>query len=390
MDSLSNPFAPGAGTPPPELAGRDDVLKEVRESYLRARLGLPCRPYMLLGLRGVGKTVLLNEIARLATKDGLIVSQVESPEVEPIADLLYPLMGKALRRLSAVERSKDLASKGLRALRNFAASLKVKYGDLEVGITPEAEPGIADTGNIEYDLPDMFELIGQAAKKQKNAWLLLIDEVQYLKEKDLGALIVALHKMAQKGLPVMLVGAGLPQVARLAGAAKSYAERLFLYPTIGALSPDAVKRAVVTPLTERQTSITPEALEEIVQGTCGYPFFIQEWAFNTWNCAPTSCLTLADVKQAYPKTIRNLDESFFRVRIDRLTKREVEFVRAMASLGDGPYAVESVIEALKTTSNRISPVRSTLIKKGMIYSPQHGQLAFTVPLFARYVNRSKI
>ena len=223
MESLQNPFAPSTGTPPPELAGRDDVLTKVRESYLRARMGLPCRPFMLLGLRGVGKTVLLNEIARLASEDGIVVSQVESPEIEPLADLLFPLMGKALRTLSAVEKSKDLAGKGLRALRNFASALKVKYGDLEVGIAPETEPGIADTGNIEYDLPDMFELIGQTAKKGKNAWLLLIDEVQYLNERDLSALIVALHKMAQKGLPVVLVGAGLPQVARLAGSAKSYA-----------------------------------------------------------------------------------------------------------------------------------------------------------------------
>lgn len=387
MDSLLNPFAPGAGTPPPELAGRDDVLKVIRESYLRARLGLPCRPFMLLGLCGVGKTVLLNEIGRHAATDGLVVSQVESPEVESLAALLYPLMGKALRRLSAAENSKALASKGLRALRNFAASFKVKYGNLEVGISPEAEPGIADTGNLEYDLPDMFELIGQAAQHSKSAWLLLIDEVQYLSEQDLSALIVAVHKMSQKGLPVVLVGAGLPQVARLAGAAKSYAERLFLYPTIGALSPDAVAKAVSNPLKKSHASIAPEAMDEIVKKTCGYPFFIQELAFNTWNCSSTNRLTLEDVNQAYPITLKNLDESFFRVRFDRLTPREVKFVRTMASLGDGPYAIEDLLEALNWTSNKLSPIRSALIKKGMLYSPHHGKLAFTVPLFADYVNR---
>ncbi len=387
MDSLLNPFAPGAGTPPPELAGRDDVLKVIRESYLRARLGLPSRPFMLLGLRGVGKTVLLNEIGRQAANDGLVVSQVESPEVESLASLLYPLMGKALRRLSAVENSKSLASKGLRALRNFAASFKVKYGDLEAGISPEAEPGIADTGNLEYDLPDMFELIGQAAQHSKNAWLLLIDEVQYLSETDLSALIVAMHKMSQKGLPVVLVGAGLPQVARLAGAAKSYAERLFLYPTIGALTPDAVEKAVANPLKKNQASIEPEALKEIEKRTCGYPFFIQELAFNTWNCASTNCLTLKDVNQAYPITLKNLDESFFRVRFDRLTPREVKFVRTLASLGEGPCAMEDLLTALNSTSSKISPVRSALIKKGVLYSPQHGKIAFTAPLFADFVNR---
>lgn len=261
MDPTNNPFAPGAGSPPPELAGRDDILEATRISYVKAKRGLPSRSFMLLGLRGVGKTVLLNEIGRRAQADGMAVSMVESPEYESLAELLYPLMGKVLRSLSATAKAKDLVERGLAGLRNFARSLKIKIDDVEISIN--SEPGIADSGNIEYDLPDMFELIGEAAKKADKAWVLLIDEVQYLSSKDLSALIVGLHKMAQKQLPVVFIGAGLPQTARLAAEAKSYAERLFVWNRIGPLNEAAVKEAVVKPLISRNTRINDDAVKEI-------------------------------------------------------------------------------------------------------------------------------
>ena len=386
MDSLQNPFAPGAGTPPPELAGRDDILNAVLESCLRASLGLPSRPYLLLGLRGVGKTVLLNAIGEKAEAAHLIVSEIESPEGESLGNLLYPMMGKVLRRLSTAEKSKEIALKGLRALRNFAAALRLKYKDLEISIS--SDPGVADTGDIEYDLTDMFELIGQAAKKNKTAWILLIDEIQYLSEKDLAAIIASLHKISQKGLPVVLVGAGLPDVARQAAEAKTYAERLFLYPTIGALTREAVKEAVATPLAIRGASITEEAIDEIFRKTEGYPFFIQEWAYNAWNCAGETTLTLSVLKEAYDKTIQSLDSGFFRVRFDRLTHREIDFVKTLASLGQGPFAISDVVSTSGLTQSQISPIRSSLIKKGVVYAPRDGELAFTVPLFSDYVLRN--
>ena len=233
MDPYRNPFAPGAGSRPPELAGRDNILEAGNISCGRAVQGKSARSIMLLGLRGTGKTVLLNEIGRNAERANLLISKVEAPERESLARLLYPEMRKVARSLSGVEAAKHLATRGLAGLRNFASLFKIDVAGVEVGVEPE--PGLADTGDLQYDLPDLFNLIGKAAKAAGRGWILLIDEVQYLSEADLSALIVSLHRMAQEGLPVLMVGAGLPQVARLAGEAKSYAERLFLYPGVGAL-----------------------------------------------------------------------------------------------------------------------------------------------------------
>ena len=386
MDPTNNPFAPGAGSPPPELAGRDDILEATRISYVKAKRGLPSRSFMLLGLRGVGKTVLLNEIGRRAQADGMAVSMVESPEYESLAELLYPLMGKVLRSLSATAKAKDLVERGLAGLRNFARSLKIKIDDVEISIN--SEPGIADSGNIEYDLPDMFELIGEAAKKADKAWVLLIDEVQYLSSKDLSALIVGLHKMAQKQLPAVFIGAGLPQTARLAAEAKSYAERLFVWNRIGPLNEVAVKEAVVKPLISRNTRINDDAVKEIYQKTEGYPFFIQAWAYSVWEQSEGPGITLEDVRQAQQVTLQSLDDGFFHVRLDRLTDMELTYARAMSDLGRGPYKAGEIAKQMGREVRALSQVRGSLIKKGLIYSPCHGTLDFTVPLFADYLQRT--
>jgi len=257
MDPFRNPFAPGAGSRPPELAGRDAILQAAKISCGRAVQGRSARSIILLGLRGTGKTVLLNEIGRNAERDGLMVSRVESPEGESLARLIYPEMRKVMRSLSGTEAAKHITARGLKGLRNFASIFKIEVAGVEVGVEPE--PGLADTGDLQYDLPDLFNLIGRAAKAAERGWVLLIDELQYLSEADLSALIVALHRMSQEGLPVLLVGAGLPQIARLAGEAKSYAERLFLYPPVGALDPVSAGQAIEKPIVEEGSSITPEA-----------------------------------------------------------------------------------------------------------------------------------
>lgn len=388
MDAILNPFAPGAGTPPPELAGRDQIIKEIQVSYKRAIIGNPCRSFLLLGLRGVGKTVLLREIEKLASEDNVIISEIEAPEYASLAMLLYPEMGRALRSCSVTETAKNIVVKGFKALRNFAAGLKIKVDDVEVSVEPC--PGIADSGNIEYDLPDMFELIGQAAQKAKKAWVLLLDEVQYLNEKDFSALIVSLHKISQKGLPIVFVGAGLPQVARLAGAAKSYAERLFSYCEIGPLSNDAIKKAVIKPLNSNNVSIEENALEEIIRVTKGYPFFIQALAYNIWNNTKGNTINLVDVKNANEITLKSLDEGFFKVRMERMTPKEIKFIEAMACLGSGPYLSSDITEHLQGNTKSWSPVRSSLIKKGVIYSPKFKYLDFTVPLFSEYIKRINV
>lgn len=387
MDPYRNPFAPGAGSRPPELAGRDKVLEGARISCGRAVLGRSSRSIMLLGLRGTGKTVLLNEIGKIADEEGLLVSKVESPETVSLARLLYPEMRRVMRSLSGVEAAKNLAGQGLRGLRNFAAIFKIEVAGVEVGVEPEPEPGLADSGDLEHDLPALFAVIGKAAQAAGKGWILLIDEVQYLSEKDLSALIVAIHHMSQERLPVLLVGAGLPQVARLAGEAKSYAERLFLYPAIGALEKLDAASAVEKPLLEEEASITEDALKAIVERTAGYPFFLQEWASVTWDSTDGPEINLEDVNQSYTETVALLDAGFFKVRLDRLTKAEIQFVKAMSELGDGPYAMADIANAMGRSQRSLGPARSNIIAKGMIYSTDHGYLDFTVPLFAEYMRR---
>lgn len=385
MDPYRNPFAPGAGSKPPELAGRDHILTAAKLACGRALQGRNPRSMMLLGLRGTGKTVLLNEIGRIAQKQGYFISKIEAPEHQSLARLLYPEMRKVLRALSSLEAAKQLAYLGLKGLRGFASIFKIEVAGAEIGVEPE--PGLADSGDIQFDLPDLFTAIGKAAQAGGKGWVLLIDEVQYLSEADLSALIVSIHRISQEGLPIIMVGAGLPQIARLAGEAKSYSERLFLYPGVGALDSVSAGQAVEKPIIEEGATISPDALAEIVTKTQGYPFFLQEWSSNAWDNAEGPEITKQDVENAYVDTLASLDNGFFRVRLDRLTPKETEFVTVMATLGDGPYAMNDIAKALDKKLSSLGPVRANTISKGMIYSTEHGYLDFSVPLFAEFMRR---
>ncbi|MEM8645541.1 MAG: ATP-binding protein [Pseudomonadota bacterium] len=385
MDPYLNPFAPGAGSRPPELAGRDPILKEARVSCGRALKGRSARSIMLVGLRGTGKTVMLNEIGKIAESEGLLVSKLEAPEGEALPRLIYPELRKTMRSLSSVAAAKQIAARGLKGLRNFASIFNIEIAGVEVSVDPE--PGLADSGDLQYDLPALFEMVGRAAQAAGKGWILLIDEVQYLSEADLSALIVSMHRMSQEGLPILMVGAGLPQVARLAGEAKSYAERLFLYPEVGALDPGSAAQAIEKPIVDEGASIASDALGTIVERTHGYPFFLQEWASSAWDIAEGPEISLDDVNLSYAETLASLDAGFFRVRIDRLTKGEVQFVKTMSDLGEGPYAMADIANAMGRTQQSLGPTRAKIIAKGMIYSTDHGYLDFTVPLFAEFMQR---
>lgn len=387
MDPFLNPFAPGAGSRPPELAGRDAILEGAKIACGRALRGRAARSMMLLGLRGTGKTVLLSEIGRIAEADGLLVSKVEAPEETNLANLLFPEMRKVARSLSGSEAAKHYAGRALSGLRNFAAVFKIEVGGVGIGVEPALEPGLAESGDLQHDLPDIFGQIGRAAQSAGKGWLLLIDEVQYLSEADLAGLIVALHRMSQDGLPIVFVGAGLPQVARLAGDAKSYAERLFSYPPVGALDKEAASKAVTIPIKDEGAGISEDAVDRIFEITEGYPFFLQELSSFSWNNAEGPEIHENDIIASYNETVRSLDEGFFRVRLDRLTKAEVHFVNSMASLGDGPYQFSDVAKAMSRDPKSLGPARASIISKGMIYSTDHGYLDFTVPLFADFVRR---
>ena len=387
MDPVKNPYAPGAGTPPPELAGRDKLREQVRIAIARIRLGNPAKSVLMVGLRGVGKTVLLEQMRLDAERNGVHTVRVEAPENRSLPALLAPQLRLALLRLSHVEAAKDLAQRGLRALAGFAKALKFRYNDLEVGLDLEPESGLADNGDLEADLTSLLEQVGAAAKSANTAVVLFIDELQYIREDQFAALIAALHRCSQDRLPVTVVGAGLPQLLALAGNAKSYAERLFDFPQIGALTPEEAELAIVKPAREIGADYVTQASGEIVLQTRGYPYFLQEWGKHSWDLATSSPITLADVRAASTEAIAALDESFFRVRFDRLTPKEKHYLRAMAELGPGPHRSGDIATILEKPTNSLGPLRASLIAKGMIWSPNHGDTAFTVPLFDEFMKR---
>lgn len=387
MDPVSNPFAPGAGTPPPELAGRDELREMVRVAIERVRRGLPTKSILMVGLRGVGKTVLLDRMRDDAEAAGIHSVRIEAPESRSLPALLAPQLRQALLRLSRNEQARDLAQRALRALAGFAKALKIKYQDIEVGVDFDPEPGLADNGDLEHDLQALLEAVGAAAQKAGTALVLFIDELQYVEEDQLAALITALHRTAQRRLPVVLVGAGLPQLRGRMGQAKSYAERLFDFPEIGALVGEAPRIAIRKPAAAQGVEIDEEALRRIVQETHGYPYFLQEWGKHAWDTAVASPITLRDVDLASKAAVAALDESFFRVRFDRLTPVEKKYLRAMAELGPGPHRSGDVAEKLDRKVTSLGPTRNQLIAKGMVWSPSHGDTAFTVPLFDEFMRR---
>ena len=388
MDPIKNPFSPGAGSPPPELAGRAPVLEQARILLGRVMIGKSEKSLMLTGLRGVGKTVLLNEVRRMAQESGYRTVFVEAHEEKALGPLIAAPLKAVFFELDRIAQTGDRVKRGLRVLRSFVGGLKVKLGELEIGLDIDPETGAADSGDIEIDLPNVFEALGEAAKEKMTAVAILIDEIQYLSQKELGAIIMAMHRMQQRQLPVVLLGAGLPVLPGLAGESKSYAERLFAFPDIGALSEADSNQAISEPATQEGVTLTAAALTETYRLTKGYPYFIQEWGYQMWNLAVSSPIDLELVQSAADSVVRRLDQNFFRVRFDRLTPGEKNFLRAMAQLGSGAIRSGDIANCLGVKVNSIGPVRSKLIKKGMIYSPAYGDMAFTVPLFDEFMKRA--
>lgn len=388
MDPIKNPFSPGAGAPPPELVGRDPLLEQARILLGRVKQKRPEKSLLLTGLRGVGKTVLLNEIERMAKIDGYQTILLEAHEEKPLGELIYPALRGLLFELDRFAGAGDKVKRGLSVLRSFIGSIKLTVNDVALGLDIEPAKGTADSGDLEIDLPNLFVAIAEAALERQTAVAILVDEIQYLSQKELGALIMAMHKMQQKQLPLVLLAAGLPVLPGMAGESKSYAERLFNFPDIGALSEEDASKALRDPARNVGVDFDDDALHEVFRLTRGYPYFIQEWGYQSWNMAAASPITLEIVRNATTEVIRRLDKNFFRVRYDRLTPGEKNFLRAMAHLGPGSHRTGDIATALKMTVKGIGPVRSKLIKKGMIYSPAHGDMAFTVPLFDEFMVRA--
>lgn len=388
MDPVRNPFAPGAGNPPPELAGRSGVLGDAEIALQRIAIGRHSPSSILVGLRGVGKTVLLVRIKEIAEGHGFKALLVEARDQTSLPELIVPGLRSILYSLSTVEGAKEMARKGLRVLKSFVGGLTVKLGDIELGLGVEPDVGTADSGNLEADLPNLFMAVGVAAKAAGQPIVLLVDELQYLSTQEFSALIIAMHRVSQEQLPLVMFGAGLPQILALAGESKSYSERLFRYPMIGALEEADAREAIVGPASAEGVAVGDDAIAEILRVTERYPYFLQQWAHDAWNAATDNAITGADIVRATEISIRALDESFFRVRFDRCTPSEKRYMRALAELGAGAHRSGDVADRLGVKTNSVGPTRGSLIKKGMIYSPQHGDTAFTVPLFHEYMLRA--
>ncbi|MDR0483170.1 MAG: ATP-binding protein [Cellulomonadaceae bacterium] len=390
VDRRLNPYTPNAGARPFALAGRSEQQEHFQVLVHRLARGYTEKSMLLTGLRGVGKTVLLGDFARVASEIGWRVVEIEVPRADTDAEFRRQIAvgtRKAILSLSTANRLREKARRAVSVLRNFTVSVDPD-GKLTAGITFEPAPGEADVGDLPQDLTDLFLSVGEAARESESGVVYLIDEIQFLTRTQLEALIMALHKTVQKAVPVTVVGAGLPQIAKLSGDAKSYSERLFTFAQIGALSADATRDALARPAADAGAQFSADALDLCCETTQGYPYFVQELGYAAWNMARNSTIDTAVIQLAEPDYTARLDASFFHVRLDRATQREREYLRAMAELGPTPHGAGEVAGLLGRTVQQAGPLRAGLIKKGLLYSTaDHGLAQFTVPQFDSFIKR---
>ena len=385
MDRRNNPYAPGAGLQPPELAGRDRLIDDVTIDMDRVLRRRPTKGLILLGLRGVGKTVLLNRLRAFGDAKGFETAKIEAPEGGALPDLLAPELRRILYALDLREAGGRHLRRAVNVLRGFAHAFKVSIGDIEFSVEPT--PGAGDSGTLEQDLPHLLVAVAEAAAERRSAVGLFVDEIQYLSSVELAAIVVACHEIAQRNLPLLFIGAGLPHVAALSGSVRSYAERLFDYPEVGPLDPDAARAAIAIPARKEGVSFDDGAVDAILEATQNYPYFVQEWGFQVWNRAPSSPIARQVVADATPDAIAHLDANFYRVGFDRLTVLQQKYLRAMAELGPGPHQTGQIATTLGVGAATVATVRQQLVNKGMAWSQRRGETAFTAPLSDSFLKR---
>ncbi len=387
MDPGKNPYSPGAGTPPRALVGRDVELGQFEIAARRLATGYSDRSMLITGLRGVGKTVLLQEFCSIAQRNNWAYQQIEANTDLNLPGVMADRIQTALLKLSAGRRLADRLRRVLGVLKSFKVRWNLpEGGDVEIGIEPI--PHLANTGILHEDLADLFTAVGEYARDREVGVLITIDEIQYLTPEQLRPLVMCLHKLSQRLLPIMMVGAGLPSVPALVGEARSYAERLFAFLTINSLSPEEATTALSAPAAEHQVSWEVDALAKVVETTAGYPYFLQEFGKQAWNfAAGPHKITLEEVRHSIPIAVQALDEGFFRVRFDRTTKAQRSYLASMASLGSGPHSTREVASQMGKSTSQVSTQRNQLIKRGLCYAPRYGEIAFTVPMFDQFVRR---
>lgn len=387
MDRLRNPFTPGAGALPPELAGRSAIIEDGRILAGRTLLGRYEKSLLLIGLRGVGKTVLLKHLAENARHAGVVPVVIEVRNANSDFEELALRVKEALCAIDFASRVKDSVNRAFTILRNFVKTFSLNIGDF--GIEIEAAQGIASSGKMELDLSEVLLASARAAKASNKAIGMYVDELQNLELEAMRGIIVALHFAAQESLPLYLVGSGLPSIRALVGKSKTYAERMFNYAEIGALCKEDVDLAITVPLNNNGLDIEPEAITEVFEKTKGYPYFLQEYGYQMWIAAEKSPISADDVRRIVQDVQNRLDSNFFDVRFDRISNREKEFLRAMAEFPqDKAVPMSELVGTMGRPLSAISPIRASLIKKGVVYSPEYGGIAYTVPMFADYMKRT--
>jgi hypothetical protein len=388
VNPRDNQFTPNACAPPPALVGRDAELEGFEILLERLQRGYPEQSMLITGLRGVGKTVLLGAFEGRALNAGWITVTAEITRNEEFGVRMGSLVRRALFQAAPKATWTNKLRRAAGVLRSFSITVSSE-GSITAGIDVDPVEGMADTGNLSDDLTDLLVALGEAARERETGVAFLVDEVQFLRAAEFEALIAGLHRTVQRQLPITLVGAGLPQLPRLAGEAKSYAERLFKFPRIGRLSPPQAEAALAEPAADLGVTFDPGAIDVIVDYTEGYPYFIQEYGKIAWDLAPEgTTIGRRVVEEAQRAVETKLDESFFRVRAERTTELELRYLRAIAELGSGGHAAGDVAALLGRTSEQLGPTRARLIEKGLIYTTAHGRGDFTVPQFDRYLRRN--
>ncbi|WP_298801896.1 AAA family ATPase [uncultured Pseudokineococcus sp.] len=386
MDRATNPYTPNAGASPRYLAGRRAEVEDFRILLRRLGRGYTEQSVVVTGLRGVGKTVLLGQYQAVAADENWVAIDAEVSKNTPFGPQLANLARRALLQVSPKARWGSRARAAAGVIKSFSLTVQPD-GSLTGGLDVEAEHGLADTGNLNDDLADVFEALGAAARERDRGVVFLFDEVQFLSKTELEALIGAVHRTVQRQLPVTFAGAGLPQLPGLAGDAKSYAERLFKFPEIGPLPPEAAAEALVEPARAEGVTFAAAAVTDVVSYTDGYPYFIQEFGRAVWDVAEGPTITAADARAAVDLVEAELDSSFFRSRVQRSTPEELRYMRAMAELGAEAQKASDVAEVLGKASEQVAPLRARLINKGLLYTPRYGYAKFTVPQFDRFMHR---
>jgi hypothetical protein len=387
MDPRTNPYTPGAGAIPPALVGRDPELEAFDVMLARLRLGKPEQSLLITGLRGVGKTVLLSAFEKVARAAGWVTVDSEISRRAGFGPRMAQLARRALLETAPTGRWRERARRAAAVIRSFSLTVTTD-GSVTGSLGVEPLQGVADSGDLSEDLTDLLVALGEAARDHDAGVVFLLDEVQFLSGAELEALVAALHKVVQRELPVTVVGAGLPQLPRLVGEAKSYAERLFRFSSIGALPPNEAARALTEPAEALDVSFEPKAVQTVLAFTEGYPYFVQEYGKVLWDRATRSPIGAVEAVEAQAVVEARLDESFFRVRIERASELEVRYLRAMAELGPTPQRAGAVALSLGRPADRLGPIRTRLIEKGLLFTPSYGLAAFTVPQFDRFMRRT--